>query len=79
MLVILHRPTISVIVTATGRTDTPVPHGFDYIDASHFVLEETMDHAPKYLSDGMNDNDKELPKFTVCATIKGFIDRIDKT
>jgi hypothetical protein len=72
-------PTISLIGKATCRTDTPTPDGFDYIDASQFALEETIEDAPKYSSDGMNDDDKEPPKFTVPATIKGFIDRVDKT
>jgi hypothetical protein len=38
-----------------------------------------MEDAPEYLSDGANDDDKVPPKFTVSATIKGFIDQVDKT
>jgi hypothetical protein len=57
----------------------PTPDSFDYIDASQFALEETIDDAPKYLPDGTNDDDKEPPKFTVPTTIKAFIDRVDNT
>ena len=38
-----------------------------------------MEDAPESLSDGTYNDDKEPPKFTVSATIKGFIDRVDKT
>jgi hypothetical protein len=47
VLVILRRPTISVIGAATCRTDTPAPDGFDCIDASQFTLEETIEYAPE--------------------------------
>jgi hypothetical protein len=43
------------------------------------VLEEPMEAAPEYLSDGTNDDDKEPPKFTDPAMIKGFIDQVGKT
>jgi hypothetical protein len=79
VLVIFCRPTISVIGTATCRADMPTPDSFDYIDASQFTLEETMDNACEYLSDGTNDDNKDRPKFTVPTTIKGFIDRVEKT
>jgi hypothetical protein len=54
-LMVCH-PTISVIGTATWRNDTPTPDGFDCIDASQIVLEDTIKVAPTYPSDDTNND-----------------------